>query len=178
MVLAADTRQARIVQDYVRGLLERVPALRRLVLRWRLEAVDLANGVTVEIHAASYRGVRGYTLIGVVADEVSFWRSDEGSANYDREVIDALRPGLLTTGGPLLAITTAYARRGEAWRHFHEHYGRDGDPIFVWRGTSAALNPSVDAAWIAGARAAGPVAAAAARAAAVPRDLERFRAPV
>src|SRR5207237_10788856 len=52
MVLAADTRQARIVQDYVRGLLERVPALRRLVRKWRLDAVELANNVTVEIHAA------------------------------------------------------------------------------------------------------------------------------
>jgi hypothetical protein len=177
MVLAADTRQARIVQDYVRGLLERVPALRRLVRRWRLEAVELANGVTVEIHAASYRGVRGYSLIGVVADEVAFWRSDEGSANYDREVIDALRPGLLTTGGPLLAITTAYARRGEAWRHFDEHFGRAGDPVLVWKAPTVDMNPTVDAALIEEARARDPVSASAEYDSEFRRDLETFVAP-
>jgi len=178
MLLAADTRQARVVMGYVRALLERVPALRRLMLRWRLESIDLANGVTIEIHAASFRGVRGYSLIACVLDEVAFWRSDEGSANYDRDVVDALRPALISVpGSVLLAISTAYARKGEMWRHYHEHHGRNGDPVLTWQAPTEAMNPTADAGLIAAARAADPSAASAEFDAQFRRDLESFVAP-
>ena len=39
----------------------------------RSDAVDLANGVTLEVHTASFRAVRGYTIVAALLDEVAFW---------------------------------------------------------------------------------------------------------
>ncbi len=77
MVIAQDRRQARVVMSYVRALLDEVPLLSAMVLNRRKESIDLNNGVTIEIHSASFRSVRGYTVLLGVLDELAFWRSDE-----------------------------------------------------------------------------------------------------
>jgi hypothetical protein len=55
----------------------------------------------IEVHTASFRAVRGYTVVACIADEVAFWRSDE-SANPDVEIPNGLRPGMATVPGALL----------------------------------------------------------------------------
>ena len=91
------------------------------------ESVELTNGVTIEVHTASFRSVRGYTVVSCVLDEVAFWRSDE-SANPDVEIVNALRPAMATVPGALLiAISSPYARRGLLWQQYQRHYGQDGD---------------------------------------------------
>ena len=73
-----------------------------------------------------------------------FFYSDEGSANADTEILNAVRPTLATTGGPLIIISSAYARRGEAYETWRKHYGVEGDPtILVAQGTSREFNPSL-----------------------------------
>jgi hypothetical protein len=58
--------------------------------------------------------------------------------------LNAVRPGLATTGGPLIIASSPYARRGELWKVYNKHYGPDGDPlILVAQGTSRQLNPSL-----------------------------------
>ncbi len=143
MVIAADRRQARTVLRYIRGLLDTTPPLAAMVERCIAESIDLTNGVTIEVHTASFRAVRGYTLIGAVCDEVAFWPTAEDSAEPDREIIAALRPGMATVPGALLlAISSPYARRGELWRAYERHFGKDGD-VLVWQAPSRAMNPSV-----------------------------------
>jgi hypothetical protein len=39
------------------------------------------------------------------------------------EILRAVRPTLLTTHGPLIAISSPYARRGELWTTFKRDYG-------------------------------------------------------
>lgn len=76
----------------------------------------------------------------MIADEVAFWSSDY-SANPDDEILNAMRPGLATTGGPLFMISSPFARRGELWRVFQKHYGGAGDPlIMVAKGSSHDFN--------------------------------------
>src|SRR5262249_16241652 len=88
--------------------------------------------------------LRGPTYIACIADEAAFWYSDEFSANTDSEIINAVKPGLLTTSGPLIIASSPYARRGVLWDAFKKHYGPDGDPlILVARRASRDLNPSV-----------------------------------
>jgi hypothetical protein len=65
----------------------------------------------------------------VIADEIAFWRV-EGSANPDLEILRALRPSLLTTKGTMIAISSPYARRGELWKAYSKHFGKDG-PVLV-----------------------------------------------
>jgi hypothetical protein len=173
MCLAADRRQARQVFGYVRGLIESVPMLAELVDVERKESIDFKNGVTIEVHTASYRTVRGYTVVGAVCDEIAFWR-DESSANPDREVLDALRPSMATiTGSVLLSISTPYARRGELWRAYQQHYGKD-TPVLVWRAGTREMNPNVPESVIETAYERDSVAASAEYGAEFRRDVEAF----
>ena len=94
MVIAQDRRQARVIMRFIRALLQ-VPMLARMAEREVAEGFDLNNQITIEIHVASFRSTRGYTLVAGLLDEVAFWPS-EGAAEPDYEVINALRPGMAT----------------------------------------------------------------------------------
>jgi len=128
LVLASNAKQAGVVFSYVAGILESVPALAALVTNKTNEVISLKNGIDIEIRAASFRGVRGITAVAVVADEIGYWFSDETSRNPDSDILAALRPALATTQGPLIAIGSPYARRGELWKTFKKDYGANGDP--------------------------------------------------
>jgi hypothetical protein len=141
-IIAADRQQARTVFRYVSGLLDGSPMLSRLIERQTADAIDLTNNVTIEVHTASFRAVRGYTVVGAVLDEVAFWRSED-SANPDTEILAALRPAMATVPGALLVgISSPYSRRGALWQSFRRHYGQDGD-VLVWRAPTLAMNPTV-----------------------------------
>jgi hypothetical protein len=173
-VIAADRRQARVVMRYIRAFLE-VPMLRQLVTAETKESIELSNRVMLEVHTASFRAVRGYTLIGVIADEVAYWPVEENAADADREILVGLRPGMATIPGALLlAISSPYARIGELWRNYQEHYGKDDDPVLVFQSDTRTMNPAVDPQVIADAYAADDVAADAEYGANFRRDVETF----
>jgi len=174
MVIAADRRQARTVLRYIDGFIDAVPALARMVVKRTKEAIELDNRVMIEIQTASFRAVRGYTVVACIADEVAFWRTDE-AANPDTEILNGLRPGMATIpGAVLLAISSPYARRGELWKAHKDHYGKDGDPVLVWQAETTAMNPAVDRKLIADAFIADEIAAASEYGAQFRRDIEGF----
>ena len=58
--------------------------------------------------------------------------------------MNAVEPGLATTGGPLILASSPHARRGVLWEMFKRHYGAGGDPlILVAHGASRTLNPTL-----------------------------------
>jgi phage terminase large subunit-like protein len=75
LVLASDRRQSRLIFRYARAFLEEVPLLADLVEKVTAEEIELSNRVTLEISAASFRSVRGYTVIAALCDETAYWRS-------------------------------------------------------------------------------------------------------
>jgi hypothetical protein len=177
LVVAADRAQARLVFSYISAFLDEIPLLRPLVARRTSEVIDLTNRVTIEVGTASFRTIRGRTLIGAVADELAFWRSDD-SANPDSEIITAIRPGMATIPGALLlAISSPYSRRGELWRAHKEHFGRDHDPILVWQAPTRTMNPTVPESFLAEALAQDEAAARAEYLAEFRRDIETFISP-
>jgi len=101
-IVAADRKQARTIFGYVLGFLENVPMLAGMIVRQTLESIDLANGISIEIQAASFRTVRGYSLIAALCDETAFWSTDDGSANPDVEIIRSIRPALASIHGSML----------------------------------------------------------------------------
>jgi hypothetical protein len=160
---------------YVHGLLDSSPMLARLVANRTAESVELTNRVTIEVHTASFRSIRGYTVVAAVLDEVAFWRSDD-SANPDREIVNALRPAMVTVpvpGALLLGISSPYARRGVLWDMHRRHFGQDGD-VLVRQAPTRAMNPCVDERVIAEAYAQDESAAAAEYGAQFRRDIENF----
>ena len=102
------------------------PLLAALVVGRSDSAIELKGGVALEVRWQSFRAVRGFTLLAAIADEVAYWWSDDSYANPDVEVLAAIRPGLLTTQGPLVLASSPYARRGALWDNFNKHYGPDG----------------------------------------------------
>ncbi len=174
MVIAADRRQARVVLRYIAGFFESIPLLRPLIQRRTAEAIHLTSRVTIEVHTASFRAVRGYTVAAAICDEIAFWRSDE-SANPDTEILAALRPAMATVPGALLlCISSPYARRGALWEAYRQHYGQEGDPVLVWQAPSRVMNPQLDAGVVRAAYAADESAAAAEYGAEFRRDIEGF----
>jgi len=144
MVIAADRRQARVVFRYIQGFLDSVPMLAQMVESRTKETINLTNRVTIEVHTANFRAVRGYTVVAAICDEIAFWRSED-SANPDTEILNGLRPGMATVPGALLlCISSPYARRGALWEAYRKHYGQDGDPVLVWQAETRAMNPAVD----------------------------------
>lgn len=172
MVIAADRQQARVVFRYIAGLLNGVPMLARLIESRTRETIVLTNRVNIEVHTASFRAVRGYTVVAAVLDEIAFWPSDE-SANPDGEIVQAIRPAMATVpGAMLLGISSPYARRGELWHAHRDHFGKDGDPVLVWQGDTRSMNAAVPQAVIDKAYAEDEASASAEYGAQFRRDIE------
>ena len=122
--------------------------------------IRLTSRVEIQIRASSFRRARGFTAVAALIDEAAFLPSED-SAAPDAELITALEPSLATTGGMLVIISSAYARRGEVWEHYKNHFGPDGDPrILVVKATSKQMNSTLSDAWIKRAYERDPVAAA------------------
>ena len=143
MAIAADRRQARSVMRYISGLLHANPMLKRMVRREDREAIELTNRTVIEVHTASFRAVRGYSVACCIADEVAFWRSEE-SANPDHEIINAIRPAMATLSGKLVALSSPYARRGALWDAHRRYFGKPA-PVLVAKAPSRTMNPTLPA---------------------------------
>jgi hypothetical protein len=144
LFLAQNQRAAQIAFGYAAAIFDDVPLLSSLVASKTADTLALSNGIDLEIRAASFRGLRGVTALAAIADELAFWYSDEVSANADSAILAAVRPALATTGGPLIAISSPYGKRGELYNSYRTHYGSDGDPrILVAQGGSRDFNPSL-----------------------------------
>ncbi len=161
-LLAVDRSQAQVVLGYLRSYFERIPALAALVESATDSGFRLKNCVDIEIVTNDYRSIRGRTLLCVICDEVSFWRS-ENSASPDREVYRAIRPGLLTLAprSLMILITTAYRRNGLAYERWSRYFGRDDPNVLVIHAESRQLNPTLPQSEIDEALAEDPQAAAA-----------------
>lgn len=143
MIVATDRRQARVIFRYIKGLLSGVPMLARMIERETADAFDLKNSITIEVGTANFRSVRGYTIVACCLDELAFWPQD-ASATPDVETIIALKPAMATVPGAiLLAASSPYAQRGALFEAHRRHYGKDGDPVLVWRAATRVMNPSV-----------------------------------
>jgi hypothetical protein len=176
LLLAQNVKQAGVSLSYIVGILESIPMLAGMVRSKTADAIELSNGVTIEVRPASFRGLRGITAVAVVADEIAFWYSeDSSSANPDTEILAALRPALATTAGPLIAISSPYSRRGELWTTYDRHFGQKGDRlILVAQAPSRMMNPSLRQSVVDRAMERDPASSSSEYLSTFRTDLERF----
>lgn len=153
LLLAADRAQARSAMRYVKGLCEH-PMIAPMVKRETETTIEFSNRTAIEIATASFRAVRGYTLAAVICDEIAYWFTE--GANPDAETIAALKPGLATLGGPLIALSSPYAKRGTLWNAFKQHFGGDSTRVLVAQAPTLTMNPTLDPAIIEAALAEDP----------------------
>ena len=142
LLISRDQRIARIILGYCEGVLEASLYLRGLIKNRTQDSIELSNRITIEVRPCNFKTLRGPTYVAIVADEVAFWFTSTDFANPDIEVLASVRPGLMTTRGPLIMVSTAYAQAGVLWDAYRRDYGPDGSPgILVAHGTSRDLNP-------------------------------------
>jgi hypothetical protein len=172
-ILAADRRQAATIFRYLREMLS-IPRFAGLIERETNEVLQLGNGITIKVLTASFRTTRGRTLVACLCDEQAFWRNDEGTANPDVEIINALRPSMATVpGARLLKASSPYARRGVLWNDLRKGYGTDSRTL-VWKASTRDMNPSVPQSFIDEQYADDPASAAAEYGGEFRTDVEAF----
>jgi hypothetical protein len=175
LFLAQNQKQAAVAFGYTAGIFDSVPLLSQLVTNRTADTISLSTGIDLEIRAANHRGIRGVTAVAVVGDEAAFWATDDSSVNADSDILNAVRPSLATTSGPLIVISSPYARRGEVYETHRDHYGTKGDKrILVVQGASRDFNPSLPQSVVDRALKRDPAAASAEYLGQFRGDLESF----
>jgi hypothetical protein len=161
MTVSPDRKQSRVIRRFQGGFVNAIPSLASLVVNETRDALQLSNHCVLETQTASSATLRGYTSHVIVNDECAFFPV-ESSANPDEEILISERPCLASIPGSLLlSISSPYARRGELYRAFEKHWGKDGDDVLFWKASSLEMNPSLDARIIAEAFERDPAIAAA-----------------
>jgi hypothetical protein len=147
LLISRDQRAAKIALDYIDGILRDSPVLSSLIVNRTADAIELSNRINIEVRPCNRVSVRGPTYISVIADEVAHWFTSADFANPDVEILGSAKPGLMTTRGPLLMASSAYAKFGVLFQSFQRYYGASGPAdILVAYGTSRDLNPSLSQA--------------------------------
>jgi hypothetical protein len=148
LVLARDRDQAKVVFNYITGILKAVPAFKQMVSAWRADEVELASGITIAVKTSDYRTVRGVTLVCCIADEVAFW--DNQGVNPDAAIFQALRPAMATIPeAKLLVISSPYAKYGVLYEAHRRYYGQDDPRSLVWQADTRTMNPNITQEFIA-----------------------------
>jgi hypothetical protein len=172
-VIAVDKAQAGIIKAYISGIFHRVKCLKGLIAKETQETIELKNGISIAVKTASFRSVRGYTILAALLEEIAFARSED-SANPDKEILAAVRPALATIPDSLLlGISTPYSRSGVLWEQFKNYYGKPGGPL-IWKAATRIMNPTIDSRLIANALKEDPQAARAEWEAEWREDIEAF----
>lgn len=140
---------AKQILDFVEANLSDSAILRQLIKGRTQDSIELTNNISVEVRPVSFRKLRGPTYVAIIADELAYWFTDASFVNPDVEVLAAVRPGLLTTRGPLIMASSPYAKMGVLWDTFKRHYGPDGSPgVLVAKGTTRDFNQTIPQAEI------------------------------
>jgi hypothetical protein len=172
-VIATDKSQAGIIKKYISGIFHQVKCLRGQIAKETQETIELKNGISIAVKTASFRSVRGYTLLACILEEMAFYRSED-SANPDKEILAAVRPALATIPDSLLlGISTPYSRSGILWEQFKNYYGKPGGPL-IFRAPTRIMNPTIDGRLIENALKEDPQAARAEWEAEWREDIEAF----
>jgi phage terminase large subunit-like protein len=111
LVMSPTTQQSNVAFRYMRAFFTESPHLAPLLIGETADTLRLSNGNDILIKPANFRTIRGITCVGVICDEICFWRTDDAQ-NPDHEILAAVRPTLATTGGLLVQISSPHAKRG------------------------------------------------------------------
>ena len=174
MIIACDRRQARVIMRYCLGLMQAVPMLKRQIEGVTQESITLRNRVVIEIHTASFRTTRGYSICAALLDELAYFPNDEHAAEPDVEVINAIKPGMARSEFyAALRLQPTFATRS-ALGSLPEALWPGGRPNSGVAGLLRDMNPSLPQEFIDQHMAEDPARAAAEYLAQFRTDVEAF----
>jgi hypothetical protein len=142
LILARDRDQAKVVFNYIGGIIKSVGALNQMVTAWRADEIELQNGITIVVKTSDYRAIRGPTVVCSIADEVAFW--DSQGVSPDKEIFAALRPSMATIPeAKLLVISSPYAKFGALYEAYKRYYGQNDPNVLIWQAETRIMNPTI-----------------------------------
>ncbi len=143
-VVSPSRFQSGIIKSYIRAALSS-PMLDQEVVKREGDGYLLSNGILVQVLVGDFRLVRGFTQICVICDEICYMHlAEEGKIRSDTELISAVRPALITTGGKCIAVSTKYQRKGWAFKTWKKNFKNENGKILVWDAPSMLMNPTLD----------------------------------
>jgi hypothetical protein len=179
IIIAVNKAQAAIVKGYIEGLLGVNETFRAAVARILQESIELRNGLTILVKPASFRSLRGFTICAAILEELSFYRFELESANPDREILTALKPGLASIPSSLLiGIGTPYVKQGSLYEKFKRDFGKSGAMALIWKAPTRTMNPTIPIETVDQAFREDPEAAAAEWGAEFRADISTFIDPL
>ena len=142
LIVAPTERQASITASYIRALVESAPLLQSLIEDKTQNVLRLKGQIDIETMASNARTVRGITCIAVCLDESAFLPSNEDAATSDISLLQALRPTVSTTGGPVVLTSSPLTTTGIGYTLWKKHYGPNGSPdVIVAQAATIETNP-------------------------------------
>ncbi|MBN1103582.1 MAG: hypothetical protein JXL84_09245 [Deltaproteobacteria bacterium] len=172
-IVASDRAQAQTILGYCKGLLHTNRTFEECVETELTESITLNNRIVIEVMPASYRSIRGRTVVAALFDEIAFWRSE--GVSPDREILAAVRPSMATIPeSKLIVISSPYARTGVLYEHMRDYFGKDDPDILIWRSGTRVMNPTIPESFIDRETAKDPNAARAEWEAEFREDIEEF----
>jgi hypothetical protein len=142
LVLAKDKQQAG-------GLFKRIscyfdlPAFKSLVKRRTLDTIELINSIDIVVRANDAAAIRGLTIVCCIFNECAHWEDAEHFANPLTEVVRAVEPSIMTTGGQLIFISTPWTNDGLFAELCNRYEGVDDDDNLAIHGATETLNPTL-----------------------------------
>ena len=148
LLLAQNRGTSRQSFNYIKGIINSSKLLKRMIINETKSTISLNNGIDIETISASFRHVRGFSIVSAVADEVAFWWLDAESANSDKEVLNAIRPGLARVPGSILfVISSPHSARGALYEANKKYFGNEeAAHVLFWKAPTEIMNPTFSAA--------------------------------
>lgn len=174
-VLSHRMDDAKQIKGYVEAIFS-APSLSWLVEHVTDTEIRLSTKCKIEIRAATVTAGRGPSSPLGLLDEIAFFR-DERSAHPDKEIANGIKGSFANVPDPKMLVggSSPYARRGLLYEMYRDHYGKEGDPIFVWQAPTLRMHRSVVIeTFVAEEIAKDPVSAAAEYGANFRTDVEAF----
>ena len=78
LCISRDQRIARVIVDYIEGILHASPILAGLIANRTADTIELRNGISIEVRPANYKTLRGLTCVAVT------WRRDRALVHRHR----------------------------------------------------------------------------------------------
>jgi len=149
--IATNQRQARLVLDAARTIVEHSPLLAGLVESDEVDQLTFANGTGFAAFPCTARGVRGWPVFALLFDELAHFVSEtEGPAVADR-VLEALLPATAQFGNQarVIASSTPWGSDGCFAEHFTRARSGELADARAHHATTAEMNPTIDPAFLA-----------------------------
>jgi phage terminase large subunit-like protein len=143
--VATNQRQARLLVQAARSVVERSPLLAPMLESTTEDELRFSNGTVLAAFPCSSRGIRGWAVMGALLDEAAHFMSEtEGPQVADR-VFEALVPATAQFGAEARVIlaSTPYGVDGLFARVYEQAESGELADAVALKATTAEMNPTV-----------------------------------